>query len=211
MTDAQQIDRRLAAAALDKNRRGQKPSREELRALRRVTAAEEERKRWEHYAAIPKKHYIELSGRQSRTLNQQAEIYGIPIGGRTIELGRVLKWLHDFLAKHKHRFAAEADDPLLEGMDQSLKDALVREQIKEKREKAKLAGMQRLEREGALVGRQESHQAWARVAGILRSKGEALQRQFGPDALTLLNEALSDAQREVDRCFGTGDAAGGHQ
>jgi hypothetical protein len=59
-----------------------------------------------------------------------------------------------------------------------------------------------LEREGSLLPRDDVREALGRMASMLRSAGEALQRQFGAAAAEILNEALEDAQREVDRCFG---------
>ncbi len=64
-------------------------------------------------------------------------------------------------------------------------------------ERAKLARLDRLEREGQLLPRDRVHDGLARIATIIRMAGDALQRQFGPDALELLNDALDDAQREI--------------
>jgi hypothetical protein len=65
-----------------------------------------------------------------------------------------------------------------------------------------MARLDRLQREGQLLPRDEVREALGRLAAILRSAGDLLQRQFGPAALGVLSEALDDAQREVDRCFG---------
>lgn len=184
------IERDLARAALQKRQRGETPSREEVRALRRVERARREELAWEIYAAIPKGHWVEMSGRQHRTINEQAARYAIPFGGRTISLPDVVRALHDFLAENAPRLAAGDEDPMLAG---STSPAL--ERFRE--ERAKLARLDRLEREGKLLARDKVHDGLARIATILRGAGDTLQRQFGPDALELLNDALDDAQREI--------------
>ena len=73
-----------------------------------------------------------------------------------------------------------------------------------RQERAKLARLDRLEREDLLIPRNEAREALGRIASILRGAGDALGRQFGPGAVELLHEALDDAQREIDRVFGDG-------
>jgi len=203
---SQQSDQQLAARALQKRRGGEKLTQEEARVLRRIEAAAEERRRWEYYATLPKKHYVELSGRPTKVLNEQADRYGFPLRGKTIDLGAVLRSIHDFLARHKHTLAAaiSIDDPLLEGASQSLKNAYVKEQIKEKREKAALARLDRQEREHELLSRDEVHDSLARIASIIRGCGDAMQRRFGPEALEILNDSLDSADREIESLFQNG-------
>ena len=43
-----------------------------------------------------------------------------------------------------------------------------------------------------------------RIAALLRGMGEVLQKTYGPDALRLLDETLDDAEREMERLFGSG-------
>ena len=69
-------------------------------------------------------------------------------------------------------------------------------------ERAALAKLDRLERERALLPREAVHTALARVAAVIRGTGESLQRQFGPEAQQTLNEALDDAEREIDSLCG---------
>jgi len=102
-------DRNLAAVALTKRRAGEKPTGNELAALKRVEKAHEEEKRWEYYATIPQKHWREMSGKQTRQLKAQAELHGIPFGGATISLPDVVKSLHEFLAKHRFAIADGQD------------------------------------------------------------------------------------------------------
>jgi hypothetical protein len=162
-------------------------------------AAAEEADRWRYYGSIPKGHWVRLSGRQHKTLNEQAARYAIPIAGATIDLAAVARWLHDFLAKNARNLGTDSADPLLAAGGSS--PALERYRD----ERANLARLDRLEREHTLVDRELSHQAWQRVAGVLHRCGEVLQRQFGPAALRLLNQALEDGDREVVALFADGD------
>jgi hypothetical protein len=67
-----------------------------------------------------------------------------------------------------------------------------------------MARMDPLERERQLLPRDKAREALGRIAPIIRSAGEALQRQFGPEAGELLFEAMDDAEREIERVFGSG-------
>jgi len=68
-------------------------------------------------------------------------------------------------------------------------------------ERAKLAKLDRLERERDLLKRHEVHEMLSRVASILRGAGEVLQREYGAQAHKILDEALDDAEREIARRF----------
>jgi len=198
-TSSERLEQRLAAAALAKLQSRQTPTRQEQAALRRVEAAQEQRQRWRFYRSVPKIHYREMSGRQSRTINEQAERYGLPWPpGKTVDLTAIVKWVHDFLARNKVRLnAPETDDPLLGGTNSA---ALERYRD----ERAKLARLERLQKEGELLPREDVHQVLGQIATVLRSAGEILGRQFGADAQDVLNEALDDAQHEIERAFESG-------
>lgn len=68
-------------------------------------------------------------------------------------------------------------------------------------ERAAMARLDRLEREGQLVARGDVREGLGRVAAIIRAAGDGLLQQFGPEAVELLNESLSDAEREIERLF----------
>jgi hypothetical protein len=153
----------------------------ERTALKRHERDKEERLRWQFYRSIPQKHWRAMSGRQAKVINEQAERYGLPLGGPTVNLPALARALHDFLAENALKLAQDDDDPLLRGGGSP---ALEQYRV----ERTALARLDRLEREG-----------------ILRSAGDALGRQHGPAATDLLYEALDDAAREVERSFGAGD------
>jgi hypothetical protein len=187
-------ERETLAAAVRKTKANEKLTATEKAALKRFRQSSEEADRWRYYATIPKKHWVKLSGRQHKVLDDQAGRYGVPILGSQIDLAAVARWLHDFLARNARKLAPEEE--LLAG-DSDWAE-------KYRKERALLLRLERREREGVLVSRDKSHQCWDRVAGVIRRAGETLQRQFGAAALRILNRALEDATREVDGVFTDG-------
>lgn len=189
------VDQELVARAYRKLMDRGELTKEERSALKRHEKDKEERLRWQYYASIPQKHWRTMSGRQTKVINEQAERYGIPLGGPAVNLPAVVRALHDFLADNAQKLSRGDDDPLLQGAGSP---ALERY----REERAALARLDRLEREQQLIPRDEAREALGRIAGILRGAGDALQRQFGQTALEIVTEALDDAQREIDRSFG---------
>lgn len=188
-------NRDLLARAFRKVLDGQKDSltRDESVALRRHEKSKDEKSRWEHYASIPQKHWKRMSGRQTKVINEQADRYGIPFGGPTVNLPEVVRAWHDFLAENKYKLARD-DDPLMNG---SGSPALERY----REERASMARLDRLEREAELLQRDVVRQSLGKIAGVIRNAGEALQRQFGQSAADILNEALDDAELEIKTFF----------
>ena len=192
---ADAIDRELAAQGLAKRKAGKRPTREELRAIIRLERAKEEVDRWRFYSTIPKRHWQEMSGRQNKVLNSQASAYGMPISGRVIDLRALAKWLHDFLASNARKLAAlSTGDPLLDGESTP---ALERY----RNARAILAEMDIEERSGQLIRRDVAHDNLMLIASLLRGAGVVLQRQFGDEAHTILDEALDEAERVIEREF----------
>lgn len=166
-------------------------SAEEKSALKRHEKEKEERLRWQFYNAIPQKHWRQMSGRQTKVINEQAERHGIPFGGATINLSAVVRALHDFLADNKHRLSRE-DDPLLSGVSSPALERF-------REERASLARLDRLEREEQLIPRDLTRQALGKMAAIPRTAGETLQVRYGLGASEILCEALDDVEAELDR------------
>jgi len=187
------LDRRQAAEAYKKVLAGQELTVREQTTLKRFEKEKEERLRWQYYASIPQRHWRDMSGRQTKVINEQALRYGLPFGGATVNLPALVRSLHDFLADNAQKLAQD-DDALMQG---SSSPALERY----REERALIARLDRLEREARLVPRDEVRDALGRIAAIVRSAGDALQRQFGPAAAEILLEALDDASREIDRSF----------
>jgi hypothetical protein len=185
------VDGDLVARAYRKVMDRQELTGAEREALKRHEKQKEERLRWQFYGSIPQKHWRKMSGRQTKVINEQAERYGLPFGGATISLPAVVRALHDFLADNAAKLAREDDPLLLGGSSPAL------ERYRE--ERAKIARLDRLERERQLLPRDEVRESWGRMAAILRGAGDTLQRQFGAEAVEILNEALDDCERELDR------------
>jgi len=191
---ASRLDGELVARAYRKVMDRQELTQSERNALKRHEKDKEERLRWQYYRSIPQKHWRQMSGRQTKVINEQAARYGIPFGGAKIDLPAVVRAMHDFLADNAVKLARNEDDLLAGPGSPAL------ERYRE--ERAAIARLDRLEREGALVSRDEVRTSFGRVAAILRTAGDALQRQFGPAAVEVLYEALEDAGREIERTYG---------
>lgn len=189
-----QLDKEQAARAYRKVMSGEQPTAAEQAALRRYEKQQEEQRRWQYYESIPQKHWRQMSGRQTKVLQEQAARYGLPFGGRTVSLPQVVRALHEFLAANARRLAPDDDDLL-----QADVSSPALERYRE--ERALLARLDRREREGTLVPRHQVRDGLERIAAILRAAGDQLQREYGAGALELLSDALDDAQREIDRLF----------
>ncbi len=158
------------------------------------------------YAIVPKCEYQVLAGpdgkpRPQETINGQADRYGIPLRGPTIDLRAVLTWVHDAFASGHFRPQGDGDDPMLAGGV----DSPALERFRDAR--ASLAELDLLERQGVLIPRDEAHAGMVRVAGILRGFGEQ-QRLYGPDAVEALDAVLDDLEREISRSYGDSGASG---
>ena len=108
---ADQLDHKTAAEAYSKLTRGEKLSRTERSAVKRFEKQREEVLRWKYYRSIPKKHWRQMSGRQVKVINEQAQRYGLPMSGANVSLLDVIRALHDFLAENAKRLA-KTGDPL---------------------------------------------------------------------------------------------------
>jgi hypothetical protein len=192
----QRLDREVAATALRKINAGEQPTGRERAALRRYEAAQEETLRWRHYRAIPQRHWLTMSGRQAKVVNEQARRYDIPFSGAHIDLLEVIPAFHDFLARNARKLAATngEDDALMQG---PVTPALERYRAA-RADRERLAYQRDL---GKWIERSLVHERLVRLANILRQTGEALQRQHGSDALAILQEALADFERETERAF----------
>lgn len=187
------VEQQLVRDAYKKVALNQPRSSREQAALKKHEKQREEQLRWRYYKAIPQKHWREMSGRQTKVLNEQAAHYGIPFGGPTINLPAVVRALHDFLADNAYKLARD-DDPLMQGGGSPALEAY-------REERAKMARFDRLKQEGQLVPRDSVRAGLGRVASILRDACQALERQFGPAAAEIFREALDDAEREITSQF----------
>ena len=150
----------------------------------------------EYLREVPKHLYCEASGRPRQVLLSQADRYGFPLRGATINVWAVLAAFHDFLRDNAHKLGRKVDsDELMNGGNSPaleqyrlVKTQLAQLELKEKQQTL-------LPRDGVLAG-------FNLVAGVLRSAGEAIQQQYGPEPYDILVEALDEAERTVAEAFG---------
>lgn len=196
-------DQERAQAALERLQRGDTPTTAQRRALDRVKAAQREAMTGEILSALPKRFYCEASGRQVRTVNDQARRYGIPCDGPTVDIGKILRWIHDTLATHGNKLLADPDeDPLLAGANSPMLE-------KCRREKWMLLQMERRQKEGELIELGHVRDCYVKEASILRKCAETLERQFGAEPAELLTEAIDDCETQVKRLLERMEARNG--
>jgi hypothetical protein len=183
---SEKVQIELAQSAIAKMRAGKTPTRQEAAALKRVEREREEAARWDFYRTIPKKHWRMMSGRQEKVLNEQAERYGLPIGGAVIDLTSFVKRFHDFLAENARKLAmatgadSEGESPSLE---------------RKRAADAQMAEMRVAAARGELVKISEIADGLGIGAAKLREAIERLEKKFGREAANIMVEALDDAER----------------
>lgn len=135
-----------------------------------------------------------MSGRPAQVINDQAANYGLPIGDAVIDLPDFIRAFHDFLKRNSRKLSRDEDDPMMSGENTQ---AIERYRLA----KAKLAEMELEDRRKETINRDELHAVLGKMAGLFRGCGEALQKQYGPDALELLNETLEDVEAVLKQNF----------
>jgi hypothetical protein len=104
-----QLTRADAAAAADAIRRGSIPTMRDLRALKATALRKEHDDRLSLLKSLPKKDYIQLSGRNHNTLADQSAKFGLSLSGKTIDLTVVIRQFHEILAKFRQKL--DREDP----------------------------------------------------------------------------------------------------
>lgn len=194
LTDAERLDERLAVEALAKRRDGRSLNREDQAALKRAQKRREEELRWRYYASIPQKHWVQMSGRQPKVLLEQAVRYGLPLDGRTIDLRRLARGLHDFLASIASQY-----DRLKQVGDELLAGAVSPSQERYRAARAGLAELELQERLRHLVQVGVIERTFDSFASILRRAAERLEVQFGKEARAVLDQAMDESERIIER------------
>lgn len=179
----------LVQTAIKKRQAKEQLTPKEARAFDRYEAEEDERRGMRFITALPKKLYCSFVGRHTKILNDQADTFGIPLRGATVNLVEVVKWIHDFFAAHKYELPAIIRG---EGGEESPREQLIREQIEVYRRRVILLENKIAVDESILLPRAEVHELLAQLAKIIRGAGERLEKQFGPQAASILDVALSD-------------------
>lgn len=126
---------RLVATARQKLELGEELNHREVSALKKFEREQLDRYGPQYLAAMPKGDYAQLSGRQPKQLIEAADRYGLPYrpNEKTVDVGRVLRWFHDFLAANAGLLSGgDEDDQILHLASKELKDEFVRKRIEEK-------------------------------------------------------------------------------
>lgn len=196
--------RELAQAARRKREAGKQPNKQEAAALERVTTAAELKLFLAHAERVPKWLWSKWSNRQHKTIAEMAERYGMPAIGDEVSLPQFVRWVYGFLAANSRKLlATDAEDP----MSGELSPALERW----REEKYRLARLDRQERESTYLHVDTVHAGLSLMSGILRKLGESMQRHHGAEAHQLVDEAVDDWERELDRLFGDHDNSDGDE
>lgn len=176
----------------------------ETRAWSKWEAEEDERRGRRYLTTLSKRDYCNLVGRQAKVVNEQADLYGVPLRGSTVDGLEVLRWLHDFFAKHKYDLPSIVRG---ESSAATPRDQLVLEQIEVYRRRVKLLENRIRIDDDTLLPRAEIHELLAQLAKILRAAGERLGKQFGPQAASILDIALSDFESTITQLATKSDEA----
>ncbi len=188
------IERQALAAIYGKLMRKEKLTRKEQSTLSRFERDREERLRWQYYETIPKKHWQRMSGRQVKVINEQAARYGLPIGGPTIDLAAFIPAFHDFLARNSQKLAQEEDELLRSGHASPALEWY-------RRERARLARLDRRAREGELISWREFDYVVRELTDLVRGAGERLYRDYGKEVGDVLVDALHEGERRYEASF----------
>lgn len=188
----------LVQAAIKKTAAGIALKPIERNAWKKWEADEDARRADRFIGQVPKKTYCLWSGRPTKILHDQADLYGVPLRGTTIDVPQVIAWVHDFLARWKHDLAPLVKGDGAEiGGEPGLKEQLLREQVDLYRRRNRLLEDQLELNSQTLVPRGEIHALHLQLAKILRAAGERLQKQFGDQAASILNIALDDFENRI--------------
>lgn len=203
---SEEIERRqlssLIATARQKLAANQKLAAREIAALKRFEREQLERYGPAYLAAMPKGDYARISGRQSKQLIEAADRYGLPYRteDKTVDVARMLRWFHDFLAQNAAELAASAgDDPVLQLASGKLKDEYVREKILGVR-----LDNQRKETENAkavdeCLPVEPMRQLLNFVADRMRRTRERLSRKLDGEARDVADRAYVDMIDDVEK------------
>lgn len=145
---------------------------------------------------MPKKVYCALSGRAAQVVNEQADRYGLPLRGETVDLGDVLRAFHDLLAEYGRKINREdVDDP-----DDPGGDSPALERYRD--EKAKIARLQRLEMEKQLLRRAPVHETLARFVNVWKQAADQLQRSGNESGYEVFVATVQAMEQEKDALLG---------
>lgn len=146
----------------------------------------------DYVASMPKGDYCTLAGRQHKTIDDCARNHDLPLDGPTVDLGEVLRALHDLVASKNNR-----NPDLEDSSREELEEEKLRQQIQKlELENDRLRVVLSLDR-GDAINRRELRDALTAVAASMRDTGRALER-VSPAARDVYNQMLDSLAEEIE-------------
>lgn len=156
-----------------------------IRSLR----AEQRLRTWSKLLSkVPKNVYVDISGRQTKILHEQANTHKLPLEGERIDLRMVVKAFHDLLAANSGQLSASAE---------KLESA--RLEVELKKYKVKDAEFEAARRANQYVDRGEVSAVLGKLTFWLRNLGERLGRKHGPDIQRSINDQVEKIASELEK------------
>jgi Fe-S cluster biosynthesis and repair protein YggX len=168
------------------------PTQRQQRTEKKTEKKNQEELQEKIYAAVPKKLWQEWSGRHYKVINNQADNYGAPLRGTSIDLPKLARWLHDFLAENSERLKQRS----AQGgpTDAELNEA----KLHFTQERTRIAQLTADQRGGQLLPREEVHALFSLIAGVFRQATETLLKRCGEDAHQIMADAVAEAEARLD-------------
>lgn len=187
-------DEEKAIAALKKIRANEKPTRDEAQALARIQKKQKEELWTTGMKSVPLRVFCALTGRKPNQIRMQAQRYGMPISGDTVDLYQFLAWVYDDIAKNA-RSTASGEDGKASELDENRK---IDRQLK----------LIKLQREAEqLIPRVVVHDGFSKLASHLKRFFDLLQRECGVEYYDQGMEVLDDCRREIYGIVGQAESA----
>lgn len=178
-------------AALRKRAAGGPLSATESNLIARWEREQTEARGLQWIRAIPKGRWREWSGRQTKILHNHADLYGVPVRDKTVNLRVVVRWLHDWLSANANELQALQLHGA-EGKTGTLRGEKLEQQIILLKQQNRLLEQELAEKLGRVIPAEKMHRILTNAAKPLRAAGDRLYKRFGPEAGDILNQALGD-------------------
>lgn len=185
---AEEIDCEQAKSARKKRAAGEKPTRDELAALRREEARVDRESLERHIEQIPKSLVLDAMALSAVQVHRLADRWGVPLRGRTVSVLELLTWVRDFLEENRERLSVDlAGGPATVSLDR-LRSA----QAAKVERQNKVAS-------GDLVPRDALRRVLDYVARVFRDAHGEIIRRHGSEVQAILEEARGRALERLAR------------
>jgi len=196
------LDRELLTVAAQKRVSGTAATVREANALGKYEGFGAEQQWWQLARRLPQQFLRIISGRQTKQINEQAQRYGLSIGGKTWDLAAFVLEVFGLLARiapwYGQLEGSNGDAALLVGPSTPTMERL-------RLAKAKLLELQLDERTRAVLPRGDVREAFNDLAGFLREAGQRIGREHGRAAQQILEHALQEFPRKAAKLLRRGE------